>query len=88
MYNQLMNYIFYLPGILFLISGFPQMLKLIKTKSSEDISVSMYLLTCLAIMIVVIDAYLHRNNSILFSNLASLAITGTNTFLVMKYKKK
>lgn len=83
-----MQYIFYLPGILFLVSGFPQMLKLLKTKSSDDISVVMYLLTCLAIIIVIIDAYQHQNSSILFSNLASLTITGINTFLVIKYRKK
>jgi len=82
-----MQFIFYLPAILFLASGLPQMIKLLKTKSSEDISVLMYLITCAAIVIVVIDAYLNRNISIMVSNLASLAITGTNTFLVIKYKK-
>jgi MtN3 and saliva related transmembrane protein len=83
-----MKILFYLPAILFLISGLPQMIKLIKTKSSGDISVLMYLITCTAIIIVIIDAYIHNNNSILVSNLASFAITGTNTFLVIKYKKK
>ncbi|OGI68867.1 hypothetical protein A3A05_01720 [Candidatus Nomurabacteria bacterium RIFCSPLOWO2_01_FULL_41_12] len=82
-----MQYIFYLPAILFLISGLPQMIKLLKTKSSEDISVLMYLITCAAIIIIVVDAYLNRNTSIMVSNLASLVITGTNTFLVIKYKK-
>jgi len=83
-----MQYIFYLPAALFLISGLPQMLKLLQTKSSEDISVLMYLITCLAILIVVTDAYINQNTSIMVSNLASLAITGINTFLVIKYKKK
>ena len=83
-----MQWIFYLPGILFIISGIPQTIKLLRTKSSKDISVSMYLITCVAIIIVVIDAYLHRNNSILFSNLASLCIVGVNTFLTIKYRNK
>ena len=82
-----MEIFFYLPAILFLASGFPQMIKLLKTKSSEDISISMYLITCAAITIIVIDASFNRNTSILVSNLTSLAITGTNTFLVIKYKK-
>lgn len=81
-----MQYIFYLPGILFLISGVPQTIKLLKTKSSKDISLSMYLITLLAISIVVIDAYLQRNTSIMVSNLTSMIITATNTFLVIKYK--
>jgi uncharacterized protein with PQ loop repeat len=83
-----MEIFFYLPGVLFLASGLPQTIKLLKTKSSEDISVLMYLITCVAIIIVVLDAYLNRNTSILVSNLASLAITGMNTFLVIKYKKR
>lgn len=86
-YNQSMQYIFYLPGILFLISGIPQTRKLIRTKSSRDISLTMYLLTLLAIAIVVIDAFIQKNMSILASNLASLLITGLNTFLVIKYRK-
>ncbi|PIR68214.1 hypothetical protein COU49_02630 [Candidatus Nomurabacteria bacterium CG10_big_fil_rev_8_21_14_0_10_35_16] len=83
-----MNIIFYLPAILFVISGLPQMIKLIKTKSSEDISILMYLITFLAVTIVVIDAYLVKNNSILVSNLASLIIITINTILVIKYRKK
>jgi uncharacterized protein with PQ loop repeat len=83
-----MNIIFYLPAFLFLASGLPQMFQLLRTKKSEDISVSMYLITCTAVIIVIIDAAIHHNTSIMVSNLASLAITGTNTLLVIKYKKK
>ena len=83
-----MQYIFYLPAVLFLISGFPQMIQLLKTKSSEDISVSMYIITLVAITIVVIDAYIHDNTSILVSNFASLCIVSVNTFLIIKYKKR
>ena len=83
-----MKILFYLPAILFLISGFPQMIKLLKTKSSEDISIWMYALTCIAILIIITDAYLSGNNSIMVSNLASLIITGTNTFLTIKYRKR
>ncbi len=86
-YNQSMQWIFYLPGVLFLISGVPQMVKLLRTKSSEDISISMYLLTCLGIAIIVLDAYLAGNTSILVANLVSLILTVTNTVLVIKYKK-
>lgn len=83
-----MKIFFYLPAILFLISGLPQMIKLLRTKSSEDISVWMYLLTCIAIGIVVTDAFLSKNYSIFVSNLTSLIITGINTFLIIKYKKR
>lgn len=83
-----MKIFFYLPAVLFLISGLPQMIKLLRTKSSEDISVWMYLLTCFAIGIVVTDALLSKNYSIFVSNLTSLVITGINTFLIIKYRKR
>ncbi len=83
----MIDYIFYLPAVLFLVSGVPQTIKLIKTKSSQDISLAMYIITFIAITLVVVDAYLEDNTSIMISNLASLVITGTNTFLVIKYKK-
>ena len=83
-----MQYIFYLPAVLFVISGLPQMIKLIKTKSSGDISIPMFVITLVAISIVIIDAYIQGNTSILVSNLASLSIVSVNTFLIIKYRKK
>lgn len=82
-----MDILFYLPAILFLISGLPQMTKLIKRKSSEDISVSMYLITDLAIAIIILDAFLSQNYSILVANAVSLLLTLTNTILTIKYRK-
>jgi len=64
------------------------MIKLLKTKSSENISILMYLITLIAVSIVVVDAYIHKNNSILVSNLASLCIVSVNTYLIIKYRKK
>ena len=83
-----MQYIFYIPAILFLISGVPQIYKLIKTKSSNDISLSMYLLTWVAIGIVVIDTYLHRDFGSAISNFVSLVTMSITIFLVIKYKTK
>jgi len=64
------------------------MIKLLKTKSSGDISISMFIITIVAISIVIIDAYIQGNTSILVSNLASLSIVSVNTFLIIKYRKK
>ena len=82
-----MQYIFYLPGALFLISGVPQIVKLIRTKSSEDISIWMYILTWVAVAIVVIDTYLHHDIGSAISNLVSLITMTITIFLVIKYKK-
>ncbi len=85
---MILKAIFYLPGILFVISGVPQVIKLLRTKSSKDISIWMYLITDVAISIVVVDAFIHKNTSILISNLLSLVSTLFTTFLIMYYRKK
>jgi MtN3 and saliva related transmembrane protein len=83
-----LNFIFYLPAVLFLISGIPQIAKLIKTKSSDDISVWMYILTFAAVFIVVVDSFIHNDYGVMVSNMASLATLGTTTFLILKYRTK
>ena len=81
-----MQYIFYLPGVLFLISGIPQIVKLIKTKSSNDISVWMYILTWVAVAIVVVSTFIHHDIGSAISNLVSLITMSITIFLVFKYK--
>jgi len=83
-----MQYIFYLPGALFLISGVPQIYKLIRTKSSEDISTWMYVLTWVAVAIVVVDTFMHHDYGSMISNFVSLCTLSITTFLVIRYKKK
>jgi uncharacterized protein with PQ loop repeat len=83
-----MQYIFYLPGVLFLISGIPQIVKLLRTKSSNDISVSMYILTWVAVAIVVVDTFLHHDFGSAISNFVSLITMSTTIFLVIKYRIK
>jgi uncharacterized protein with PQ loop repeat len=83
-----MQYIFYLPGVLFLISGIPQIVKLLRTKSSNDISVSMYILTWVAVALVVIDTFMHHDFGSMVSNFVSLCTLSVTTFLVIKYRRK
>ena len=82
-----MNYIFYLPAVLFLISGIPQIAKLIRTKSSNDISISMYVLTWAAVAIVVVSTFLHHDIGSAISNLVSLITISITIFLTAKYRK-
>ncbi len=83
-----LNFIFYLPTFLFVASGIPQIIKLLKTKNSESISVSMYLLVCSALIIVSTDAYVHHNYTIFAANGANLVMAAIVTFLTIKYKKR
>ena len=81
-----MKLLFLLPGVIFLFSGLPQTIKLIKTKRSGDIAVSTYGLTVLAISIILLDAIISKNWSITFSNGVSFVLTGINLCLIIKYK--
>ena len=81
-----MKLLFLLPGVIFLFSGLPQTIKLIKTKRSGDIAVSTYGLTVLAIAIILIDAIVNKNWSIAWSNGVSFLLTGTNFILILKYR--
>ena len=83
-----MQFIFYLPGVLFLVSGIPQIIKLLKTKSSNDISIWMYILTWVAVAIVVVDTFLHHDFGSMVSNFVSLGTLSVTTFLVIKYRQK
>ena len=78
--------IFFLPGVIFFFSGIPQTIRLLKTKRSADISALTYALTVFAISIIFIDAVVHQNWGIAFSNGVSMLLTSTNLFLIIKYK--
>jgi uncharacterized protein with PQ loop repeat len=80
--------IYYLPAILFIISGLPQTVRLLKRKSSQDISLTMYLITLLAIFIVMVDAYSHNLISVFVSNTASFCISLVNVVLIVYYRKR
>ena len=83
----MIDWIFYLPGIMFLVSGIPQTIKLLKTRSSGDISIWTYGLTAGAIIIILIDATLNGNKSLMFSNGLSAIITSFNFLLIVKYRR-
>ena len=83
----ILELIFYAPAVIFLFSGIPQTIKLLKTKKADDISVWTYGLTVLAIGIILTDAILNKNYSIAISNGVSFLITGTNLILILKYQK-
>lgn len=83
----MIEWIFYLPGIMFLISGLPQTIKLLKTKRSKDISIWTYGFTTSAIILILIDAIISGNQSLVFSNGLSAMITSLNLVLIVKYKR-
>jgi uncharacterized protein with PQ loop repeat len=76
----------YLPGALFIVSGLPQAIKLLRTRDSKGISVWMYILTIIASGIIVFDSFNNELWGVAISNIASEIITGLNLFLIVKYR--
>jgi len=84
----ILEIIFWLPAVIFLFSGIPQTVKILKTKKADDISEWTYGLTVLAVGIILVDAIIESNWSIAFSNGVSFIITGTNFCLILYFQKK
>ena len=81
-----MELIFLLPTVIFLVSGLPQTLKLLKTKRACHISRLTYLLTATAIAIIIVDAARNEVWTIVLSSGVSLITVLTNLFLITKYQ--
>jgi len=84
---KMIDVLFFIPAILFLISGLPQTFRIVKRKSSCDISSTTYIITFIAILIVVINAVYEEVWTIAISNGVSLITVGVNLFLILYYKK-
>jgi len=83
-----MDLIFYLPTPIFLISGIPQTMALLRRKTSEDISILTYALTWFAIMLILVKATKEGQTEIMLANGVSLTTVSTNLVLIIKYRIK
>jgi len=80
--------IYYLATPLLILSALPQTIKLIKTKSSQDISIIMYLMTLAGVLLIFIRAVQIGDWSIILGNGGSLLFLILNTLLIIKYRVK
>jgi len=80
--------IYYLATPLLILSALPQTIKLIRTKSSQDISLSMYLMTLAGVLLIFIRAVQIGDWSIILGNGGSLFFLALNTFLIVRYRPK
>lgn len=71
--------IFAIPFLMF--SGLPQTWKLLRTKSSKDISIPTYVLTWCGIGLILTEA----SGNVFWANLASFTIVSLNLLLILKY---
>lgn len=73
----------YLATPLLILSAFPQTYKLIKTKSSKDISILTYMMTWLGVGIIC----LYAEGGVLIANVSSFIMLTINLILILKYDK-
>jgi len=80
--------IFFLATPLLILSALPQTIKLVKTKSSKDISLATYLMTLGGVLLIFIRAIQVGDMPIIFGNGGSLLFVTINTILIFKYRPK
>lgn len=78
--------IYYLATPLMVISGIPQIVKLLQRKQSNDISALMFFFTWLAVILLFADSVQNGSLSLILANGASLITMSINLFLILKYK--
>lgn len=81
-------FISYLAAPLMIISGLPQIIRLIKTKDSSNISISMFYLTLLAVFLLFIEALRIHNNILIIADFCSIVMLTINIVLIKKYEKQ
>jgi len=80
--------IFFLATPLLLLSGIPQIIKLIKSKKSDDISLFTYVLTYFAITLILIKSILENQIEIALANSMSFITLSINIYLIIKFRLK
>lgn len=78
----------FLPAILLTFSGIPQTIKLLKIKSSRDISKLTYTSTWIAVLLLTIRSFELRDSMLFFGNSVSMITLTINLFLIFKYANK
>jgi MtN3 and saliva related transmembrane protein len=66
----------------------PQVLQLIKTKSVDDISLSMYLVFITGLILWLIYGFIIGNIPIICANIITISLTATIIFLKLKYGRQ
>jgi MtN3 and saliva related transmembrane protein len=74
-----------LAGMLTTISFLPQVIKTWRSKSAQDISLSMFLTFCLGVVFWIIYGIAIDNVPIIFTNVLTLILSGSILFFKLKY---
>lgn len=76
----------YLAIPLMMISSIPQIIKLVKTKDSTNISLNMFVITFASVFLLFLEAYKIKNTVLILADLSSMIMLLINIYLINKYK--
>ncbi len=83
---DLISLLGYFAGTLTTLAFLPQLLKVIKTRSTKDISLLMFIVITIGIFLWLIYGLLIASPPIIIANLVTLAIASMILFFKLKYK--
>jgi len=76
----------FIAGFLVVAAALPQLIKSLKTKTTKDISLMMYLTICLGLLLWLVYGILISSPSLIFTNILSFATNFSVLVLKLKYK--
>ncbi|MEW6015044.1 MAG: SemiSWEET transporter [Candidatus Zixiibacteriota bacterium] len=76
----------YLAGTLTTLSFLPQLIKVIKSRSTKDISLLMFVVICIGIFLWLVYGILIGSPPIIIANVVTLAIAGMILLYKLRYK--
>jgi MtN3 and saliva related transmembrane protein len=82
---ELMTYVGLVAGVLTTISFLPQAIKTWRTKSTKDISLSMFLTFCVGVILWVIYGFYTRNIPVFVANFATFLLASSILVCKLKY---
>ena len=80
------QYLGYIAGLLTTIAFIPQVLKVWKTKSTEDISIWMFLIFTTGVFLWLIYGLLIKNNSIIVANAITFLLSLMILIAIIRFK--
>ncbi len=85
---MLANGLIYLAGILWTIETIPQIIKLVRTKKTEGISLLFFVMCIIAYMCFLTGNIILRNFSVVIAHVFPFINLSIILFLVIKYRRK
>ena len=80
------EYIGFIAGFCTTIAFLPQIVKIVKTKSTKDVSLLMYVIYCIGVIMWILYGYLVNSHSIITVNIITFILGVTVIWMKIIYK--